>query len=265
MAISLSKVCILLLYLRIFESIRWFKISCWVMLGAVSSYCVASVTASIFQCNPVRKAIDKTIPGTCINMTQFWYANAGFSISTDIIILLLPMPLVYKLKITGQQKLALVAVFMIGIFVVITSCLRITTLNILATTPDTTYDIANVMWTIIEPNMAVVCACLPILRPFIVKLIPSLRSKATKIRYVTSPYGPASGQGSSSRSHNRNNWLEIDNLESSDIHTAVVERSLSASGSEVNILESGEQGPGCVNGETGIKKTVQYSIKYSKP
>ncbi|KAJ4857941.1 hypothetical protein T069G_08838 [Trichoderma breve] len=197
-AINLSKCSILLLYLRLFKI-----------------------------CSPVVKAFNKTLPGTCIDLATFWFANAGFSIATDIIILLLPMPLVYQLEVPRAQKIALMAVFAVGIFVVVTSCLRVATLDVFATSPDNTYDIANVMWTIIEPNVAIICASLPILRPLVVKLFPALRSKSSANRYGSSGYAEQS-----KRTRRR---------------------------SEENILPLGSNENGA-----GIQKTVEYTIHYSE-
>ncbi|EHK16286.1 uncharacterized protein TRIVIDRAFT_39723, partial [Trichoderma virens Gv29-8] len=97
--------------------------------------------------------------------------------TTDIIILLLPMPLVYQLEGPWDQKFSLMAVFAIGIFVAVTSCLQVVTVDIFS--PDNTYDIANVIWTIIEPNEAAICASLPIIRPLVAKLSPVLRSNGS--------------------------------------------------------------------------------------
>ncbi|KAI1458267.1 hypothetical protein F4805DRAFT_466886 [Annulohypoxylon moriforme] len=175
--INLTKASILLLYLRIFGNTRWLRWACRFVLTCVIMYCIASVTATIFQCIPVTKAFDKSLKGTCIDNGHFWYANAGFSIATDVIILTLPMPLVYALQIPKVQKAGLMMVFALGVLpnsVVITSCLRVTTIDIQATTPDPTYDIASTMWTVIEMNVAIVCACLPQIRPLIVKWFPKL-------------------------------------------------------------------------------------------
>ncbi|KAI9903891.1 hypothetical protein N3K66_000420 [Trichothecium roseum] len=284
-AINLTKCSIILLYLRIFNKIRWFKWACWFILACVAMYMAGSVLVTIFQCRPIRAAFDKTITDkVCVNNTQFWYANAGFSISTDVIILLLPMPLVYQLQVPWPQKAALTGVFALGIFVVITSCLRITTLDILAETPDQTYDIENVMWTIIEPNVAVVCACLPILRPFIVKLIPALKSKASYARYGGGARGASSyGYGSSksraatanaSQSRDKADWVEIGGAKSDAMHMTAIQRSGSTAGSEDSILnQRGPQTVGPANSQTaggpvvdqggdGIHKTVEYSIEY---
>jgi hypothetical protein len=114
-SINLTKASILLLYLRIFSSVKWFRWTCLVVLSCVASYCVAAILVTVFQCSPVVAAFDKSITEkTCINNGHFWLANAGFSIATDIIILTIPMPLVYSLQIPRVQKAALVFVFTLG-------------------------------------------------------------------------------------------------------------------------------------------------------
>ncbi|ODA83902.1 hypothetical protein RJ55_02419 [Drechmeria coniospora] len=263
-SINFTKCCILLLYLRLFRIVRWFKWSCWALLGCIGIYCAASVLVTIFQCRPLARAFDKTVAGTCIDMSKFWFANAGFSIGTDIIILLLPMPLVYRLNVPLAQKVALAALFAVGTFVVATSCLRVTTLDVFATSPDHTYNIANVMWTIIEPNVAVLCACLPILRPLIVKLFPSLGSKGY------SGDGSGLGHGSKSRrrlttagpSRNDKQWLELGSVkaETAKRHEEGIQRLSSSAGSDENILAGKQTGRSL----DGIHKTAEHNIKFAQ-
>lgn len=260
-SINLTKASILLLYLRLFNIVRWIKWACWGLLACVIIYCISSMISTIFQCSPVSKAFNKTLPGTCIDLAKFWFANAGFSIATDVIILLLPMPLVYKLEVPRAQKVALMAVFAIGIFVVVTSCLRVTTLDIFATSTDNTYDIANVMWTIIEPNVAVICACLPILRPLVVKLFPALRSKNSANRYGTPGYGSKSRGTRGTRGNpipHGDDWPES-STKSNNIHMATIQRSNSNAGSEESILAGGQN-----NTNSGIHKTIEYSVQYTE-
>lgn len=270
-AINLVKCSILLLYLRLFSVVRWFRYSCWGLLTAVAMYCTASILVTIFQCRPMIRAFDKDRPGTCIDTAKFWFANAGFSIATDFIVLLLPMPLVWKLGIPIVQKIALMAVFAIGIFATITSCLRVTTLDIFAKSPDNTYNVANVMWTIVEPNVAIVCACLPVLRPFVVKLIPGLKSKSYG-SHGTPGYGTSSKSrvalGSQNRADGgaRRDWVELGGVKSSQgTHLASVRRPGSHTGSEESLFTGTKgqaQGQNEVGGP-GIQKTVEYSIQYS--
>ncbi|KAF4980760.1 hypothetical protein FZEAL_3315 [Fusarium zealandicum] len=268
-SINLTKCSIILLYLRIFGKIRWFKWFCWFLVTCVAIYAVSSVTATIFQCTPVRRAYNKAVDGTCINNGKFWYANAGFSIATDLIILFMPLALVYHLQIQKIQKIALLIVFALGGFVVITSCLRVGTIDIAATTSDATYDVASTMWTVIEMNVAIVCACLPIVRPLIVKVFPKLMPKSSSDHktYGTPSYGNKSFAHSQVR--DKNEWIQIDAGRNGIPMTSV--RKPGSTGSEENIL-----GPSVEAGATpeppwpvdanqmSIQKTVQYSVEYSK-
>ncbi|KAL6789545.1 putative PTH11-typeG-protein-coupled receptor [Trichoderma sp. SZMC 28013] len=178
LTINFSKVSILRLYLRIFESYLWMKRTCWGLIVCVAMYCLSSTAATVFQCDPIPKAFDKAIPGTCINLAKFWFANAEFSIATDIFILALPIPIVYTLQSSWSRKIALVLVFAVGIVVVIASCLRATTIDIFAISPDNTYDLTNVMCTIIESSLALICSSLQPLGRWIKKCMTSENSRS---------------------------------------------------------------------------------------
>lgn len=243
-------------------------------------YATASVTATIFQCTPIPRAFNKAIPGTCMDNQKFWWANAGFSVATDLLILFIPMPLIYQLQISRIQKMALVVVFALGGFVVITSCLRMTTINIAATSPDTTYDIASTMWTVIEMNVSIVCACLPMVRPLLVKVFPRLMPKSTTNKYG----GPSGTTGFSNKGyimsgHSRDrrddpaDWTH----EGKDGITMTSIRKGDQSSEEYILHDTDHQdqtaaidpqghatvGPLSKNA-FGIHKTVQYSVEYSE-
>ncbi|KAI1144667.1 hypothetical protein F5Y05DRAFT_408055 [Hypoxylon sp. FL0543] len=264
--INLTKASILLLYLRLFGNTKWLRWACRFMLTCVVMYCIASVTATIFQCTPITKAFDKSIEGTCISNGKFWYANAGFSIATDVIILTIPMPLVYALQIPRVQKAALMMVFALGVFVVITSCLRVTTIDLQATTPDPTFEIASTMWTIIEMNVAIVCACLPQIRPLIVKWFPKLMPSYYSNSREHSDQRTAYTSSNFSTSYLRNNgksyskpeegrWTRIDNVKNGGDGPSLPNSRKGDSSSEEYALQD-DKG-------LQIHKTVQYTVEYS--
>ncbi|KAK0732395.1 hypothetical protein B0T21DRAFT_393906 [Apiosordaria backusii] len=178
LTINLTKASILLLYLRIFPK-QWFRTACFVLLAIILLYMVGTTVSSIWQCNPIPRAWDKSIPGTCINITANWYANAAFSITTDLVILGLPMHSIYTSHLPASQKLALMGVFALGLFTTITSILRMTTLNLSSTSPDITFDIDSSIWTMIEQNLAIICACLPVCRLPLSYILPSYFSTST--------------------------------------------------------------------------------------
>ncbi|KAI9687654.1 MAG: hypothetical protein M1820_010425 [Bogoriella megaspora] len=94
------KLSILLFYLRIFISPR-FRRLCW---------------AGFYN---------QTIKATCINDVQFYWATAILNVLTDLYILVLPMPMVWRLHATFKKKLAISAVFMLGGLTFVVSIIRI--------------------------------------------------------------------------------------------------------------------------------------------
>ncbi|KAK6717988.1 hypothetical protein SNK05_001161 [Fusarium graminearum] len=138
LTMNLAKISMLLLYLRIFVH-RWFRRCCFTLMGLVTCYMIASVTLSILQCYPISGAWDKSMPPTCIDLEKFWLANAGFSIATDSLILMLPMHPICTSKLSVTQKRGLIMLLATGGGLVITtSIVRTTTLSFTAKTPDTT-------------------------------------------------------------------------------------------------------------------------------
>lgn len=207
LTMNLTKISILLLYMRIFAVFTWFRWIVRVLIVTVTAYMIAAFFASVFQCTPVERAWDKTVPGTCISIEKNWYANAGFSIATDTIILLLPIQPILSLKLPIGEKVAVMGVFILGAFVTLTSILRMQTLSFSSTSSDITYDIASSMWTIIEDNTAIICACLPMCKRALAVVFPCLAFERhqkynNKLSYET---GGSRSQGS----RNRSRWTQF--------------------------------------------------------
>ncbi len=97
------------------------------MIGIVIAYMIATTASAIWQCNPISGAWDKSSNPTCISLTKNWYANAGYSIATDVIILLLPMQPIWSSKLPVNQKRALMLVFALGGLYVVSSGILIRT------------------------------------------------------------------------------------------------------------------------------------------
>jgi hypothetical protein len=176
LTINLTKLSILCLYLRIFSQ-PWFRRTCWSCVFIIFGYALASIVATIFQCSPIQRVWNKPRypTGTCINITAFWYANAIYNVVTDIVILASVPGVVWKLRLSLRQRMGLTVVFGLGIFVFATSILRMTTLDHSSKAPDATAGtLISTMWTTIEASTAVVCACLPMLRTPVQRLLPRL-------------------------------------------------------------------------------------------
>ena len=78
----------------------------------VVSWSVSQVFVQIFICTPVSAFWEGG--GKCIPNIPQWYINAGGNILTDIMILLLPLPIIWQLKLVKGQKFILVGIFCLG-------------------------------------------------------------------------------------------------------------------------------------------------------
>ncbi|CAK7218925.1 hypothetical protein SBRCBS47491_003671 [Sporothrix bragantina] len=174
LSLTFSKFSILALYLVVFPY-SWVR-SVSVFLIAVVAASQIWMTYVIFTaCTPIQAFWDFTIVGATCHPQIYWLANQYQLIATDFLIFLLPLPVVWRLKVRPGQKLLLVFIFAMGFFVCAISIIRIE-LIIPKTNnpgPDFTYSgIATYYWTDVETNLAVVVASSITLKPFISRLLP---------------------------------------------------------------------------------------------
>jgi hypothetical protein len=119
--VAVTKIAILLLYIRIAAG-NTLRTLIKIMMAFTVLSALGCVLASIFQCTPIHKAwaVSPNVLGKCINVSALFYAQAGLDIVQDCIIYVLPMRMLYQIQIPRRQKIALMFVFAIGGFVVVT-------------------------------------------------------------------------------------------------------------------------------------------------
>ncbi|KFX94880.1 hypothetical protein O988_06098 [Pseudogymnoascus sp. VKM F-3808] len=189
-SLILTKLSIIFQYKRIFTTPMINRL-CNIMLGVLVVYGLWTIVGSIVMCIPVAAFWDEKIKGHCMNRLQFWFANAGVNIATDIIIFAIPMPLLKQLQLPKKQKIGLMFVFGFGAFVCITSIIRLKSLYEISVSPDTALDGVNAgIWSGIEINVALACASLPAIKPLIAKFVPHfLSSRAERSTRRNNPSG----------------------------------------------------------------------------
>ena len=130
----MTKIAILNLYLRLAVE-KKFRRLVWGCMAFVVISATASVLASTFQCTPIHKAW-VSVPGSCINVNALFFANAALDIFQDAVIYVLPIRMLYQIQIPNRQKIALMGVFVVGGFVVITGMVRLNFLKRAQDSPD---------------------------------------------------------------------------------------------------------------------------------
>ncbi|KAL7797535.1 hypothetical protein V8C37DRAFT_279492 [Trichoderma ceciliae] len=126
----------------------------------------------IFQCSPVQKQWDFRIQGgKCASPDDIIaaaYAISVMTIASDWLYALLPIPMLWSVKMTSQAKATVILILGLGIFASIATLIRIKYLSALQDTDDLLFSATQVMiWTIIEPGMAIVASSLATIRPLL--------------------------------------------------------------------------------------------------
>ncbi|KAI8937956.1 hypothetical protein NX059_005639 [Plenodomus lindquistii] len=184
--VCLNKTSVLLLYKRIFVT-RHFLWLCYSALAIVIGSGIATSASTIFQCVPAEKSWNRAMEGTCIDHSRFWLANAVLNISTDVIVLALPIREISKLHLKLQEKVMIYCLFFLGSIVTATSVLRVTAVaNSVRNQQDQTYNfIPRGIFTLIEANLGIICCCLTVLK----------RPAQRFIMFVTNAATPGSSRG----------------------------------------------------------------------
>ncbi|KAK4655854.1 hypothetical protein QC762_306080 [Podospora pseudocomata] len=167
--LALTKISILCFYLRIFPQLHFRTITLVVMTWVGLSGLIF-VFCQIFQCAPIsfiwegwRKG--EFGPFSCLDINALGYTTAAFSIAQDIVILVMPLPLLIKLNVNVRSKICIIVMFSLGIFALITSCVRLWALYDFGDSVNPTWDYTNALiWTGLEVGVSIIVTSLPAIR-----------------------------------------------------------------------------------------------------
>lgn len=127
LGIMFTKLSILTLYIRIFQVKKMFRNLCYGMMAFTVVYLIMFFFLFAFNCNPPARTwhlIGWTGGGSCFDNIKTSYAVGGINIFTDVVILIMPIPLLSQLNLNFTHKIGLIAIFGTGILYVIGICWR---------------------------------------------------------------------------------------------------------------------------------------------
>lgn len=73
------------------------------------------VFAGVFLCRPVARLWDLRVQGTCADPGVYWRSVGGLDVALDFAVGLLPLPIIWKLRIECREKIALLGIWVLGI------------------------------------------------------------------------------------------------------------------------------------------------------
>ncbi|KAB8274905.1 hypothetical protein BDV30DRAFT_248169 [Aspergillus minisclerotigenes] len=199
------------------------------------------------SCHPVQFYYDKTLQGGhCMHgQTKFFQAMGSIALVEDVIILLMPVPIVWRLKITLRQKIAVTIVFSLGGLVCIFSLMRLIEFRNFVVTDLASSSAKESIWTVLELDVAIICGCLPLLKPLLAGFLGTVKSiskgqsnSGTKLYFHTSgthnhdgfhkisdPHGATASQSREVTTQSTRRGSSEIELQGIEVHTAIESRS----------------------------------------
>ncbi|KAJ8112244.1 hypothetical protein OPT61_g5352 [Boeremia exigua] len=160
--IWLVKACLLIMYFRMTAVLPQRKLVIVTSIYVAIAFVIMEILYFGVWCRPFAQYYAVPTNSTqCSAATNHLITNAVFNISTDLIILSIPMPLLFKVRLPKKNKLVLIGIFLIGLFTVVAAILN------------KYYSFANpfgldwVLWYLRESYTAILCANLPLTYPLI--------------------------------------------------------------------------------------------------
>ena len=180
----------------------------------------------MFQCTPVNYFWDKTIKGgTCLPnaLITIGMSNGVLSFVGDLFILAMPIPMILKLNLNARRKAALIAMFLLGAFVCLTSIFRFVALLSINVKDLTFTQVAPGLWTYVELGIGITSGNLPLLRPIFGNFFAATSvfgSSRTKTKSKNSlGYGAQSRSTGGTNHISANGWNRMDDGRPVDIES----------------------------------------------
>ncbi|GJD02198.1 CFEM domain-containing protein [Colletotrichum higginsianum] len=195
--IDMIKASILFMYLRIFhlpdEKIR---VALWITMGINILSGLSFIFVGLFQCQPISLAWTfwtGEATGKCVDIVLLALSHAGINIALDLWMLILPATQIWGMNLAVRKKVAIMAMFSLGLFLTIVSIIRIPAILYFRQHPlnPTVAMVPSVIWSDIELNVGVFTASIPNIRQFFVRFI--LRQSEKKKRLTAARSGNTEG------------------------------------------------------------------------
>lgn len=92
----------------------WFNYAVYITHVLNCLWLVGVVVTTLLQCQPIAKNWDVMMPGTVLSMDKIWKSSSITNALIDLIILILPLPKIWRLRMGTGRKIGTLVVFVLG-------------------------------------------------------------------------------------------------------------------------------------------------------
>ncbi|KAL4899585.1 hypothetical protein BDW74DRAFT_171395 [Aspergillus multicolor] len=183
---ALVKISMLFLYLRLFPNVLLRK-AIFTSLAITALWALGSFFAQVFSCKPISfywNQWDGEHEGRCSSHNALLLAHSIINIVLDILVIVLPMPVLVRLQMSIEKRVGMCLMFAVGLVVTVISVLRLVETVGFNDTTNPTKDFVPVgVWSLLEIDVGIMCSCMPGIRALCKRLYNTLRNKRESTEY----------------------------------------------------------------------------------
>lgn len=213
--IWLVKACLLIMYFRMTAVLPQRKLVIATSIYVAVTFVIMEILYFGVWCRPFNQYFAVPTNSTqCSAATNHLITNAVFNISTDLIILSIPMPLLFKVRLPTKNKLVLIGIFLVGLFTVVAAVLN------------KYYSFSNpfgtdwVLWYLRESYTALLCANLPLTYPLIQRVfnLRNWNSNSGESRSIQAAGTTSRGTKTFGTGRSHSHWVSQNKFRSKSKH-----------------------------------------------
>jgi len=183
-ALLFGKMSYLYFYRRIFIN-EGMRKATLIVMGVVVAWWVANNLQIFLICTPFNSNWDVTVKSHCGNRPAAFTTIGAINMVTDVIIMLLPIHFVRKLQMPSSSKIGVCVIFGLGLLICAVSIVRMRVLSQL-NFDDISYNMLDsVFWTVTEPSLVIINACIPTMRHLVKSLLPGTAWQGSQPKYTS--------------------------------------------------------------------------------
>ncbi|KAI9739064.1 MAG: hypothetical protein M1834_007276 [Cirrosporium novae-zelandiae] len=158
--------------LRIATGRKFYVYGLYVVMFAFTAMNIIAAIYIIAQCSPISYAWDTSTPGGHCNdaniLVMVYYVTTAINISTDWFCALLPIPLLWNVKLNRNAKISVAGLLSLGIFASVSGLIRLKYTINLSNSDDYLYGVVKiVIWGYSENGIGMIVGNISTLRPLL--------------------------------------------------------------------------------------------------
>ncbi|KAI0152961.1 hypothetical protein GGR57DRAFT_513190 [Xylariaceae sp. FL1272] len=176
-----AKLSVIWLLRRIYATPK-FRRLCYGLMGLNLVYFVSFTIIYLTNCIPISELWHHQPGGHCRNTTTGDYATIGANLFLDALVLVLPLPVLWGLKMSVKDKITITAMFSLGTLTMTTLLWRLAVTIKVRSSPEWVLTLCQVGCIAqIELHVSIIAACIPTLGPLFNAYIKPILAKLSII------------------------------------------------------------------------------------